>query len=586
MRPICFFLLFFLWTSHDGFGQAVLRQSLEGLQDEELLDLFNKYDGDSISQEVIARTYLNRAIKTNDTIKIARGYDRLARAFSPKTNIKYADSLIEYSKDWKHITYPGLGYILKATSYSHQSNFKNAILNYIIADSLAKEHNNLVFREYVLGSLSREYIFNGNSKKAIELQKKRHDLILSPSYIKSLTKSTRGEKKDFSDQIYKEMKMVSLENFAVCYLFDNKVDSTLFYLDLLNIELNSYSGYLKEKINLRKLDIEMEIQYKIGNYNLVFKIGDSILSLGNKKIKLHYFKNVNLFKGLASLKTNNINAAEKYLLVSDSIFDVRNDVSIMSYDFLLFDSLLEVYKKKKDLNKQIKYLDKLIYLDSLALNRNTFFLSEIMNKYETPKLLAEKEQAIAKLRQTNKQSNIFLIIVFMVSIAISGLAIYFYHRQALFKKRFRALVVIQEGNVKAEKEEGDYLAGISVTIIQEIQNKLEAFESKQHFLQKELTLQSLAKKLDTNSNYLSRILNVTKGKNFSQYLNELRINYALLAIRYNPDFRKYTIEAIAKECGYNNATTFSRVFYKQTGIYPSYYIENIQKINPEEGLGK
>ena len=41
--------------------------------------------------------------------------------------------------------------------------------------------------------------------------------------------------------------------------------------------------------------------------------------------------------------------------------------------------------------------------------------------------------------------------------------------------------------------------------------------------------------------------------------------------------RKYTIKAIAAECGYKNAESFSKAFYKINGIYPSYYIKKIEK---------
>ena len=86
---------------------------LEIVDYEELLTLFNVYEGDSLVQKKIIDIYLSRAKEDNDTIKIARSFDRLARIFSSKKNISYADSLIDYTRDWKHITYPAIGYIIQ-----------------------------------------------------------------------------------------------------------------------------------------------------------------------------------------------------------------------------------------------------------------------------------------------------------------------------------------------------------------------------------------------------------------------------------------------------------------------------------------
>jgi AraC-like DNA-binding protein len=53
------------------------------------------------------------------------------------------------------------------------------------------------------------------------------------------------------------------------------------------------------------------------------------------------------------------------------------------------------------------------------------------------------------------------------------------------------------------------------------------------------------------------------------------MDYALKELKNNATFLKYSIKAIAQECGYTNATSFSRVFYRHTGIYPSFYIKQL-----------
>jgi AraC-like DNA-binding protein len=81
------------------------------------------------------------------------------------------------------------------------------------------------------------------------------------------------------------------------------------------------------------------------------------------------------------------------------------------------------------------------------------------------------------------------------------------------------------------------------------------------------------------------VVNIQKEKNFSQYLHELRINYVLDEILSNPHYRKFTIKAIAEECGYSNGDSFSKAFRRKTGIYPSYYIKKLDKIENTNGGG-
>jgi AraC-like DNA-binding protein len=115
--------------------------------------------------------------------------------------------------------------------------------------------------------------------------------------------------------------------------------------------------------------------------------------------------------------------------------------------------------------------------------------------------------------------------------------------------------------------------------LQGILEKLQKFEQRKNFLQPNLTLNKLALQLKTNSRYLSTTINEIKGKNFTNYLNELKINYIIQHLKEEPKYRSYTIEAIAELAGYNTRQSFSKAFYDQTGIRPSYFLKEIQKEN-------
>lgn len=111
----------------------------------------------------------------------------------------------------------------------------------------------------------------------------------------------------------------------------------------------------------------------------------------------------------------------------------------------------------------------------------------------------------------------------------------------------------------------------------DILNNLKVFEENNSFINNNITLNNLSKDLKTNSSYLSKVINQYKNNTFSNYINDLRIEYAINELKQNPQFRNYTIKAISEEVGFNNAESFSKAFYKKNQIYPSFFIKQLNK---------
>ena len=109
--------------------------------------------------------------------------------------------------------------------------------------------------------------------------------------------------------------------------------------------------------------------------------------------------------------------------------------------------------------------------------------------------------------------------------------------------------------------------------------RLNAFEQQKGYLSTTVSLSSLSKILETNSSYLSKIINHSKGKKFKNYLNDLRVAHAHIELKNNPQQRKYTIEAIAFDFGFKSAENFSKKFKAVYGMYPSRYLRELEKLN-------
>jgi AraC-like DNA-binding protein len=109
----------------------------------------------------------------------------------------------------------------------------------------------------------------------------------------------------------------------------------------------------------------------------------------------------------------------------------------------------------------------------------------------------------------------------------------------------------------------------------EILEKLATLEKKFYYLKPDFTQQAVAKKIKTNTTYLSYVVNKKFNKTFSEYSNELKINYAINEMISNPTYRKYSTQAIAESVGFKNAVSFTRSFNKRTGVTPAQFVKRL-----------
>lgn len=114
-------------------------------------------------------------------------------------------------------------------------------------------------------------------------------------------------------------------------------------------------------------------------------------------------------------------------------------------------------------------------------------------------------------------------------------------------------------------------------IIEKLLLDLDDFETNEGYLDSNLSLTKLSKTINSNTKYLSKIINEYKGVKFSDYINGLRIESALKRLKKEQRFRNYTIRAIAQESGFNQAESFANAFYKKTKVKPSYFIKELNK---------
>lgn len=117
---------------------------------------------------------------------------------------------------------------------------------------------------------------------------------------------------------------------------------------------------------------------------------------------------------------------------------------------------------------------------------------------------------------------------------------------------------------------------LSAQRIQEISEKLnQHMTSTKPFLRYRLTIQLLAEDIQVQAYQLSAYLNQEKHVRFTDYLNQLRIQYCENLIRSGM-VKDFNMKGLALICGFQNRNTLTIAFKKFTGLTPSSYIKSVR----------
>lgn len=555
------FILFFKISFALTYQENLKEKSLK-----EILALFFKQETDVKTMQNCAEELLRRGKKNNNYNDTAYGYFFLERMNIGEKALSYNDSVYKYFSKTNNNDF------LMSTLLD-RANILNFDLNKKI-DAL-----NLYLEVY------NNYNNNDDFLRIDALQKiatiKSEDLGEFQESIKLFKKIAQYYKENLNNQKFdgKEKYYWSLFTIASNYKDLHKLDSATYYNKL---------GYQLTKINnyecnnglfiLNQAAVETD---KNNFYRSIDSINNVIPILKKCKLKGNlaaaYFYKAKNYQGLK--KT--ILAVENYKIV-DSLF---SDSKILNPKFLGgYKYLINYYKNKNDLKNQLLFINKYLSIDSILQNKNNNYRDILKDKYEIPQLLFEKQKIIISLNKKSLSLKLYLIISISLILFLILILFYQYKKQILNKKRFNKIIEdlnIDKKNINTKEndlDEKNRIIGMPIEVFDNIAEKLTLFEKQTKYIETSLTLEKLSSIFETNSKYLSKVVNIKYQKTFPNYLNELRINYIIKELNTNKTLRNYTINAISKEAGFNNADSFSAAFSKITGMKPSFFIKELNKI--------
>lgn len=184
----------------------------------------------------------------------------------------------------------------------------------------------------------------------------------------------------------------------------------------------------------------------------------------------------------------------------------------------------------------------------------------------TPDRVASLQVAV---RPRYYQSPLFLILVLLV---ISFLLFLIYRYIQKLKHDLKDLHKSRDGQSKYESSH------LSDTRAKEIESVLlRHVLENQSFLNPDLKINELASDIDCSAHQLSQVINQNLNQSYYEFINSYRIN-AVKECMGDPKYNRFTLLAIAQQCGFSSKTSFYRAFKKLTGQSPQEYQNQIKSL--------
>ncbi len=451
-------------------------------------------------------------------------------------------------------------YSIRAQTYRLKEDYNKSLDNLLIAEKFATQHENFKQIIKIKSNLSTILYSLGKKDRAIEEIKKNITLIDANNkngdlYLEDWKiKNTLNLGIIYVDKYNESKNRILLDSASIIFngMLLLKLDD--YYLAQANSRLgivNNYLGNYENATKYYKKSIQSYTKLKLQN-----EIDIIVYNLG-----YNYYKQ------------------KKYSEAKNIFLDIIRNTkdSAIDYNYLFsHKNLADIYTYEKN-DSAIYYSDKFLVLYSKKTETEKEELAKSYSEIEKKDL--NKEIIFLKNENTNqhKLHKWFLIFIIILIASFSFFAYFFIKKRKATERKLNELI----SELKESKIEDKPKEFIAQKITTENERKiiegLLKIEKEAYFLKKDFNLHNTAKRIGSNTTYLTAVIKNYKKMSFNDYTNELRINYILKELMVNEKLQNYTIQSLAEVVGYKNGASFSKIFKLKTGVTPFQFIEKIKQ---------
>ena len=270
----------------------------------------------------------------------------------------------------------------------------------------------------------------------------------------------------------------------------------------------------------------------------------------------------------AYINLNELDSARNYLDLVGPYMIGSNNVELKKRYYY---SEAQLNKFKEDYQQSLNYINKYYELDEQRRNAAEILGNQIVkNSYSEIKLL--------------KRNNTIMILVLIFIVCFMFL--YYFLRI-----RHKSKLISQNDIISNDLEPTVEPFLISKPIPKDILNldsqisletetrlvkRLNELEDEKFYLSKNITLNSLTNKLNTNQKYVSYIVRKYKNQHFNDYIQNLRIQYIVTQLENNKIMLDYKLSYLADLAGFSSHSKFTIAFKAVMDITPSHFIERLK----------
>lgn len=293
------------------------------------------------------------------------------------------------------------------------------------------------------------------------------------------------------------------------------------------------------------------------------------------------------------LCTTMVSIGEDYTKIGDytaaiqvmhSVLDISNKQGLSEMRYKALKGLSEAHKLKGNADSAAVYLNLATVLSDSLYNQQRF------NNAKNKLFEYEAEMTRQEITSLNSRINylfwiiaaILLLVVIIVSVTIIIL-----RQKRSLSVAYRVLVEkndeeLRRNERKNKEVDESYAQTDNQLMPQEQARQLlerinEVMEASKAIYDADFSLTVLAKMVDSNTKYVSWVINDTYQKNFKSYLNEYRIREASRMLTDPQQYGNLTTQAIGEMVGYKSHASFIEAFKKNLGMTPATY----QKLSKE-----
>ena len=517
------------------------------------------------------------------------------------------DSLLFYASKLKKSTnlcYKFVAINKEAKAYYQKGNLALSLKKtYSVLDN-TKNKNDDCFKKQQITALIRQFwIFKNQNKfqEAFDVLMKRKNIILdlsnkdqyyeaniiSTDHNLAIIKSILGFDKEARELLKK-----IIPKLPAIY---EGLDENDYYLKLNTSSAYNIIGesYLKTSINSTSKELDSASFY----FKKAFEVSKEFVPQHENSEKLYKLRETQVLIAKKSFN-DALNLLSKYSIENNDFKTVQNIYSLKAisyYNIKQLDSsfyyanlflknhkknpnskkrLISIYDILANINYKNKVLDSAYKYSELTLNEIKD-LNENKNEVNKAYYLYDFKNAQklnSSILQKEKQNRQVLTIIYIIAgILVFFIISYLIKRNKKITANLEEFKSEIENNSPASKTEYEIDKNLEKVIL----NGIDELKNSNDFLNSDFTIKAFAKRLNTNTSYLSYFLNKNYNQSFKQLLAEKRIEFLIDKLEKDPNYRKYTIKSLGEEIGYTNDSSFTRAFKKLKGITPSEFIKRL-----------